>query len=62
MPEVKRPPIEEVSVPEFVRIFGEISSAKSLAMRELTPAFAEILKAVPDAIRTGVEEWRKTIK
>jgi hypothetical protein len=49
-------------MPEFVRVFGEIASAKSLAMRELTPAFAEILKAVPDAMKLGVEEWRRSMQ
>jgi hypothetical protein len=57
----RRPPIQEVNVPEFVQIFGEIASAKSLTMKELSPAVAELLKSIPVTIRAGVEEWRKTI-
>ncbi len=55
-----RAPIQDVSVPEFVKIFGELSSAKSLAMREIMPSVAEVLKAIPQTIRQGVEEWRKS--
>ena len=46
-------------MPEFMKVFGQIASAKEMTMRELTPAVAEILKSVPDAIRLGVEEARK---
>ena len=55
----KRPAIQDVSTPDFIRIFGDISAAKSLAMRELMPALGELVKSIPDTIRLGIEEARK---
>jgi hypothetical protein len=57
-----RPPIQEVTTPEFIRVFGDISAAKRLAMNELMPAVAELLKQVPESMKLGVEEWRKDLQ
>ena len=52
--------IREVRSPEFIKLFGELSAAKSLAMRELLPAVSNILKSLPEAITQGLEEWRRS--
>lgn len=52
--------IKEISTPEFIKIFGELSASKSLAMREILPAVSNILKSLPETIAQGVEEWRKS--
>jgi len=44
---IKEPMIREVDIPQYLRIFGELSASKASITKELMPAVSRIMHEVP---------------